>query len=315
MGTPVPVPPVVVPERAAARERPPIPADDRAPQHLRVPAPRRAWPIVRRAATSFYDDQMTQHAGALTYYALMSLFPALLLALSVLGLFGEYPRTYNAIVNGLEGVVPATILDSLAKSVEHAVERRGAAATALAVSVLVGFYGITGVLESTRRALNVVFSIECGRGFLRRKAVDVLSAIVLMSLIGATLTLMFIGPGVVERLVGSNAAAVWAVARWPTAFVAAILVFAWLYYVTADRSHRRFRLVTPGAVVGVIAWVALSAAFAQYVVRFPEISALYGGFATAILLVIWLWLTGVCLLFGAELDAAVEAERRSPEPA
>jgi membrane protein len=305
--------PAATRELPAEREqrRPPIPADNRAPRSMRLSGARRAGPVVKRAAVAFYDDQMTQHAGALTYYALMSLFPALLLSLSVLGLFGEYPRTYDAIVDGLGGVVPATILDTLDSSIEHAVERRGAAATALVVSVLVGFYGITGVLESARRALNVVFDVECGRGFLRRKAVDVFSAIVLMALIGLTLVLMFIGGGAVGRLLGPEAAQLWTVARWPAALFVAMLVFAWLYFVTADRRHRRFRLFTPGAVVGVVAWLGLSAAFAQYVMSFPEISALYGAFAAAILVVFWLWMTGVCLLFGAELDASFERERRA----
>lgn len=305
------MPPVIAADRAAPGERPPIPSDDRAPRSLRLSDARRIWPVLRRAGLAFYDDQMTQHAGALTYYALMSVFPAALLAVAVLGIFGEYPRTYDAIVNGLDGLVPAAILDSLDTSFQHAVERRGAAVTALIVSVAVGFYGITGVLESARRALNVVFDIERGRGFLRRKAVDVCSAVVLMTLVGATLTLAFVAPPVVERVFGDGAAAVWNVGRWPAALLVATLIFAWLYYVTADRRHRRFRLVTPGAVVGVVAWVLLSLVFTEYVIRFPEISALYGGFATAILLVVWLWLTGVCLLFGAELDASVERERRA----
>lgn len=295
----------------APGERPPIPSDDRAPRSLRLGDLRRTWPVLKRAGLAFYDDQMTQHASALTYYALMSVFPAALLAVAVLGLFGEYPRTYDAVVTGLDGLVPATILDSLDRSFQHAVERRGAAVGALIVSILIGFYGITGVLESARRALNVVFEIERGRGFLRRKTVDVFSAIVLMTLVGATLTLIFVAPPVIDRIFGENVASIWELARWPAGLFVATLIFAWLYYVTADRSHRRFRLVTPGALVGVAAWVLVSLIFTEYVIRFPEISALYGGFATAILLVVWLWLTGVCLLFGAELDASLERERRA----
>ena len=124
---------------------------------------------------SFYDDQMTHHAAALTYYALMSLFPALLLAVSLLGLLGQYPETYNAIINYLRDVAPPSVLDPIDRSLRSALQSKGTATTALAISAVVALYGTTGALEAARRALNVVFELEGGRSFLRRKALDVAS--------------------------------------------------------------------------------------------------------------------------------------------
>jgi membrane protein len=275
---------------------------------------RRVGRIVKRAALAFYDDQATHHAAALTYYGLLSLFPAALLALSLLGLIGQYPRTYLAILDYLRDVVPPQTLDAIDSSLRSALRSKGTAAGGLALSVAVAFYGTTGVLEAARRALNVVFEIEHGRGFVRRKAVDVASTFALMGLVVVTLVLMFLGGGLAREVfdligLGSTAAELWNLARWPAAMAVAILLFSWLYYVTPDVRHRGFRWVLPGAAVGVAIWIAVSGAFSLYMSNIANVSALYGAFATAIVLIVWLWLTNVALLFGAELNAELEREK------
>src|SRR5918911_2223196 len=154
---------------------------------------RRLAAIGKRTVVSFYDDQMTHHAAALTYYALMSLFPAVLLALSLLGLLGQYPDTYNAILGYLREAAPASVVDPLDRSLRGALQSKGTAATALVISVMVAFYGTTGALEAARRALNVVFEVRRGRSFLRRQAIDVASTVVLMVLVLASLIMVFVG--------------------------------------------------------------------------------------------------------------------------
>ena len=275
---------------------------------------RRAGATVKRTVVAFYDDQMTHHAAALTYYALMSLFPAVLLALSLLGLLGQYPATYNAIIGYLREVAPASVVEPLDRSLRGALQSKGTAATALGISVVVALYGTTGALEAARRALNVVFEVHNGRSFLRRKAVDIGSTFVLMTLVLVTLVLAFVGGGFAEDLLGfvglgSTAARVWNLARWPGAVATAMLVFAFIYYVTPDVKHRSFRWVTPGAVVGVLLWLGASFALSTYVSRVADVGAIYGTFAGAIVLVVWLWLTNVALLLGAELNRAIERER------
>ncbi|MCW2952377.1 MAG: YihY/virulence factor BrkB family protein [Conexibacter sp.] len=279
---------------------------------------KRIGTIVKRALVSFYDDQMTHHAAALTYYGLMSLFPALLLAVSLLGLAGQYPATYDAIIGYLRRVAPGSALVPLDRSLRGALQSKGTATTALAFSVVVALYGSTGVLEATRRALNVVFEAKSGRSFLRRKIVDVLSSVVLMTLILVSLVLVFVGGGLAENLLsflglGPAVADVWNVARWPAAVVVAVLVFSFLYYVTPDVEQRAFRWVTPGAVVGVSLWLLASWGFTKYVSSVADVGAIYGAFAGAIVLVGWIWLTNVALLFGAELDAEIEREKQLRE--
>ncbi|MCW3029152.1 MAG: YihY/virulence factor BrkB family protein, partial [Solirubrobacterales bacterium] len=210
---------------------------------------------------SFYDDQGTHHAAALTYYALMSLFPTLLLGVSLLGLSGEYPDTYNAIVSHLRGVVPAATLAPLDVAVRAALKSKSTAAVGLVVAILTALYGATGYLEAARRALNVVFRAPGGRGFVRRKLIDIASTFVLLGLVLTTVVLMFAGGGLAREVLGSEAASVWRIARWPGAFASALLVFSYIYYVTPDLRRRAFRLIAPGALVGVALWVAGSSGF------------------------------------------------------
>jgi membrane protein len=286
--------------------------------------PRRARPmsrvvtIVKRTLVSFYDDQITHHAGALTYYSLMSLFPAALLGLSLLGLLGQYPETYNAIINYLEDVAPASVVEPLDRSLRTALQNKGTATTALIISVVVALYGTTGVLEAARRALNVVFEVEAGRGFMRRKGVDVLSTAVLMTLVLASLVMVFVGGRFADDMLGfiglgSTAAEVWSLVRWPGALLAAMLAFAYIYYVTPDVEQRSFRWVTPGAIVGVLVWLLASIGLKTYLESIADVGALYGTFTAAIVLVAWLWLTNVALLFGAELNAEIEREKEISE--
>jgi membrane protein len=275
---------------------------------------RRAGAIVSRTLVSFYDDQMTHHAAALTYYALMSLFPAVLLALSLLGLLGQYPETYNAIIGYLREVAPASVVDPVDRSLRGALQSKGTAATALVIGVAVALYGTTGALEAARRALNVVFEVDGGRTFVRRKLIDVASTFVLMALVLLSLVLAFVGGGFAEDLLGfvglgSTAAQAWNLARWPAAVATAMLVFAFIYYVTPDVQQRSFRWVTPGAAVGVLLWLGASFGLSFYVSKVADVGAIYGTFAGAIVLVAWLWLTNVALLLGAELNAEIERQR------
>jgi membrane protein len=209
-------------------------------------------------------------------------------------------------------------VEPLDRSLEEALRSKSTAATGVAISVAVMFYGTTGALEAARRALNVVFEIESGRTFLRRKLVDVASTIVLLALVLVTGVLVFVGGGFAEDLLGyiglgPAAADIWGIARWPGALLMAMLVFSYVYFITPDVQQRSFRWVTPGAVVGVMLWLLASWAFSAYISRVADVGAIYGAFAGAIVLVAWIWLTNVALLFGAELNAEIERQKELHE--
>ena len=274
--------------------------------------------VIKRTLVSFYDDQMTHHAAALTYYALMSLFPTVLLGLSLLGLLGQYPETYDAIMEYAREVAPDSVVTPLDRSLEQALQNKSTAATALAISVAVVLYGTTGALEAVRRALNVVFEIESGRSFVRRKLIDVASTAVLLALALVTGILVFVGGGFADDLLGfiglgATAADIWNIARWPAALLVAMLVFSFIYFITPDVQQRSWRWVTPGAVVGVVLWLLASWSFSTYISRVADVGAIYGAFTGAIVLVAWIWLSNVALLFGAELNAEIERQKELGE--
>ncbi len=273
------------------------------------------WRVAKSSVISFYEDQGTHHAAALTYYALMSLFPTLLLAVSLLGLLGQYPATYKDILGHLRGVVPAATLAPLDAAVRAALKSKGTAAVGLGVATLTALYGATGYLEAVRRALGAIFRAGAGRSFVRRKLVDTASTFVLLGLVITALVLMFAGGGVAREALGTEAAAVWRTARWPGAFTSALFMFCFIYYVTPDVRQRGFRWVAPGALVAVAVWLAASAAFSAYLANFKSFNVTYGSFAAAIILLVWLWLTNVALLFGAEVNAAIARAHDAGETA
>ncbi len=274
---------------------------------------RKTTGILKRTAVSFYDDQMTHHAAALTYYCLMSLFPVALLSLSLLGLLGQYPATYDSIIGYLRDVAPPDVVDPLDSALRSALQQQGTAVAGVAISLGLMLYGTTGALEGARRALNVVFEIDSGRSFARRKSIDIGFTFVLIALCIVTAVLVFVGGGFASDLLGfagfgSTVAEAWSVARWPGAVAVAMLTFCLIYYVTPDVQHRSFRSLAPGAAVGVGIWLAVSLGFSFYISRIADVGAIYGSFAGAIVLIGWLWLTNVAMLIGAELNAEIERQ-------
>lgn len=286
-----------------------------APTSAPATAPRA---ILRRSLRSFYDDQMTHHAAALTYFGLMSLFPLILLGVALLGLIGQYPATYDAILAVLDDVVPDSTLNAIDASLESALRSKGTAATALLVGLVAALYGTTGVLEAARRALNVTYEASEARGFVRRKATDIASTLLMLGLVLVTLVLIFVGGDLAAELfdlvgLGAPAATVWSVARWPLALAVAVLLFAWVYHVAPNVRHRGLRWIAPGAIIGVLIWLAASAIFSFIVSNFAAVNATYGTFTAAVVLLVWLWLTNLALLFGAEINAEIERGQQSEE--
>lgn len=289
--------------------RPEAPTTDR----RRTATFKRAARVAKGALVAFWRDQGTHHAGALTYYALMSLFPLLLLAVSLLALIGQYPSTYNAIIHHLHTIVPANALATVNAGLKAALRDRGTALAALLLGVFSAFYGATGYLEAARRAFNVIFAVRRGRSFLRRKLTDIASTIVLLVLVISAVVLMFGTGHVVRGLLGSDAASMWRIGRWPLAVVIALAVFSFIYFVTPDTPKRGLRSIIPGAAVGVAIWLLASAAFSEFLARVSSLDATYGSFAAVVVLLVWLWLTNVALFLGAEVNAEIARRRLTSE--
>jgi membrane protein len=273
--------------------------------------------VLERAFANFRAHEMTDSAGTLTYFAMMSLFPALLLGVTLLGLFGQETLVTDAssylLENGADEDTAAVVSNALDRVISSS---GGALGFALVISVVLAMNGASGAFAAAGRALNTVYGVEEDRGFVRRKLVDVGSTLVVIVLFSIVLVAMFLGGQIADDLLGriglgSTAAAVWSVARWPVALFAAMVGYALVYSLAPNIVPRRFRWLTPGAALGVVLWILLSAGFAVYIKNFATYGAAYGAFGAAIVLLLWLYVSANAFLFGAEVNAELERQERA----
>jgi membrane protein len=281
------------------------------------PGPAIAVADLKRAFSRFRKDEVTDHAAALTYYSLLSLFPALLFAVAVLGFFGQQGLVDSAASYLKTAGAPRETVDAITAALQSAQSQRGTALTALVIGLATSLYGASGAFGAVGRALNHIWRVQEGRGFVTHKLHDILWTLVLVALALVTFVLLFLGGSVAGDVLesiglGDTAVAIWRIARWPGALVSAMLIYAVVYFAAPNVEIRHWRFLTPGAIFGVITWIVASALFFVYVSNFSSYGATYGAFATMVVLLVWIWLTNVVLLFGAELNWAVDL-RRSPE--
>ncbi|MGK2938979.1 MAG: YihY/virulence factor BrkB family protein [Solirubrobacteraceae bacterium] len=282
------------------------------PEAAPGPAPHGPIAIGKATVQRFLDDQMTDRAAALTYYSMMSLFPALFVVVALLGLLGTEQLVQEAVDYAAEQGADAALADAIEESLRGAISRAGdGLGAALVVGIAIAAYGASGAFAAAGRALNKVHRVEDDRGFVRQKAENLGWTMVVVLLAIVTLISVFLGGGIAEDLfgrigLGEEAASIWNVARWPVALACALLIYAVVYAFAPDVEPRRLRWITPGAVLGVGAWILATIGFTFYVRNFGSYGATYGAFAAAVILLLWLWITNLCLLLGAELNAVLE---------
>ena len=272
---------------------------------------------LKTAFKRFQDDQITDNAAALTYYSLLSLFPALLFAVAALGIFGQQGLINEAADHLTDAGAPESTVNSVTSALESAQSQRGTAVGAFVIGLVISLNGASGAFAAAGRALNKIWRVEEGRGFVHRKAHDVGWTLVVLVMALVTFVLLFLGGGLATDIfdaigLGSEFGTVWSIVRWPLALLGVMTIYAILYYAAPNVDVPRFRWLTPGAIFGVLVTIVASGAFFFYVSNFSSYSATYGAFAGAVILLIWLWLANVVLLFGAELNAVIDL-RRSPE--
>ena len=270
----------------------------------------------KRVFQRFQADHMTDHAAALTYFVMMSLFPALLVGVALLGLLGDQSLVTEAVSYARENGAPAEAAEALEASLSATVENAGGAVSfALALGIVVAIYGAAGAFGGAGRALNVVYGAEETRGFVRHKLADIGWTLVVIALALVALFSVFLGGGLAHDLfgvigLGDTAVAIWRVARWLVAIAAVLAIYALAYAFAPNIRPRRLRWISPGASAGMVIWLLASAGFFFYVSNFGKYGATYGAFAGAVILLLWLYLSNLAFLFGAELNAELENEQR-----
>jgi membrane protein len=260
---------------------------------------------------------MGDRAAGVTYYSLMSLFPALLFAVAVLGFFGQQSLISDAADYLRDAGAPSDVVDAVSGALRSAQDKRGAAIGALVLGLATSLYGASGAFGAMGRALNVIWRVEEGRGFVRKKVADIGATLTVLVLMLVTLVLVFLGGSLANDVfgaigLGDTAADIWRIARWPLALCSMMVLYAVIYYAAPNVEVRDFKLITPGAVFGVVTWIVASIGFFFYVSNFSSYGATYGAFAGAVILLVWLWLSSFVMLLGAELNAVIDL-RRTPE--
>jgi membrane protein len=270
--------------------------------------------VLRKTAREFGADQCTDLAAALTYYAVLSIFPALVAVVSLLGVFGEGQRTTDALLQIIGDLGPRSTVDTLRPPIQQLVESP-AAGVALVVGLLGAVWSASGYVGAFGRAMNRIYEIDEGRPVWKLRPLQLM--ITLGGLVmAAVAAFMLAVSGPVASAIGSAigigeaAMIAWSVIRWPIIVILMILAVAVLYYATPNVQQPKFRWISVGAGVAIITWIAASALFGLYVAHFSNYNKTYGALAGVIVFLLWLWITNLALLFGAELDAELERGRQ-----
>jgi membrane protein len=269
------------------------------------------WPMLKRTASEFRDDNLTDWAAALTYYGLLSLFPGLIALISIVGLVGDPNGATEAITEIVTAIGPQSAAQTFAGPIESVASDRGTAGTAFVFGLAVALWSASGYVGAFIRASNVIYETREGRPFWKLRPLQI-AVTLIMVLLGVMLVigLVLTGPvvdAVAEPLgIDSTAVAVWNVAKWPAMAAIFVLMVSVLYYASPNAKIRGFRWVTPGSVVAIVVWAIASAAFALYVANFGSYDKVYGTLGGLVALLVWLWISNLAILFGHELNAELE---------
>jgi membrane protein len=269
--------------------------------------------VLKRTIKEFKQDNLTDWAAALTYYGVLSVFPMLLVLVSLLGLIGQ--SATQPLIDNVGTVAPGAAKDIVTSAIQNLQKSQGAAGILFIVGLAGALWSASGYIAAFMRASNAIWDVEEGRPFWKtiplRVGITLFTVVVLAVL---ALAVVLTGPlakqvGNVVGL-GSTAVTVWDIAKWPVMIVIVSLMFAFLYWASPNVRHPKFQWVSPGGLVAVLLWILASAAFAFYVANFGSYNKTYGALGGVIIFLVWLWISNIAILLGAEFNAEIERGRQ-----
>ena len=299
-----------------ARTDPPTPGPDdpRKPEDPSDLTKRSWFYVLRKTYHEFGEDQCTDLAAALTYYAVLSIFPAMLALISVLGVLGQAPKAVKTVVDTLQPLLSTQTLEIVENALNQVADSQGAG-VALVLGVLVALWSASGYVGAFGRAMNKIYEIEEGRPFWKLRPIMLVLTLIAVVLAAIALLLLIVSGPLAKSIgdtigLGDTALTVWKIAKWPILAVIVVVVVALLYYATPNVKQPKFRWISVGAGVAILVWVIASVGFAFYVGNFSSYNKTYGSLAGVIVTLLFLWITNLALLFGGELDAELERGRQ-----
>ncbi|HEX8066902.1 MAG TPA: YihY/virulence factor BrkB family protein [Thermoleophilaceae bacterium] len=284
-----------------------------APEHPGQLEGRSLVATLKRTVKEFQADNLTDWAAALTYYAILSIFPALIVLVSILGLVGT--SATQPLLDNLATVAPGPAQEIFTSAIQNLQSSRGAAGVLAIVGIAGALWSASGYVAAFMRASNSIYEVEEGRPIWKTAPVrlGVTLALVIGSLVTAV-AVVFTG-GLAKQAgnvlgLGDTALTVWSIAKWPVLLVLVSLLFALLYWAAPNVRQPGFRWISPGGVFAVLVWVVASAAFALYVTSFASYNKTYGALGGVVVFLVWLWISNIAVLLGAELNAELERSRQ-----
>src|SRR5215218_7313744 len=275
---------------------------------------RRNWrQLLKRTVKEFQDDNLTDWAAALTYYAILALFPALVVLVALLGLVGQQ-GTIDTFIESMRSAGLSGAADNIQGPLNDVVSQKGGAGALLGFGLLGAIWSASGYLGAFMRASNAIYEVEEGRPFWKLRPLQVaLTVVGIICLAFVLIGLVVSGPlaeAVGDAIgLGDAAVTVYSIAKWPILIAVVMMLFAALYYAAPNVKQPRFRWVSPGGVVAVLIWIAASVGFGFYVSNFGSYNKTYGTLGGVITFLVWMWITNIAILLGAEFDAELERER------
>lgn len=266
---------------------------------------------LKRTWSEFQEDNLTDWAAALTYYALLSLFPALIATVSLLGLFGDPTATTRSLTEIITDLGPESAAETFKGPIESVTANRGTAGAAFVLGLAVALWSASGYVAAFGRASNVIYETPEGRPFWKLRPLQ-LAVTLAMVLLMVVLALGLVSTGPVLNAIagpiglGDTAVTVWSIAKWPAMGAIFLLMVAVLYHASPNVRLRRFRWVSAGSLVAIAVWIVASALFAFYVANFGSYNKTYGTLGGLIALLVWFWISNLAILFGHQLNAERE---------
>ena len=282
------------------------------------------WRVLKRTGKEFNDDALTDWAAALTYYAILAIFPGLLALVSIVGLMGE--STAQSLLTNLQTATPGPAKDIVTNTITGLQKSQGAAGIMFVVGIAGAIWSASGYVAAFMRASNSIYEIGEGRPIYKTLPTRVGVTIVMLVLLVIAAVGVVVTGGLAKEVgqlvgVGDTGVMIWDIAKWPVLLLVVSFMISLLYWAAPNVKQPGFKWITPGGVLAVLTWVVTSGLFALYVANFGSYNKTYGALGGVIAFLTWLWISNIAILFGAELNSELERQRRieagqptEPEP-
>jgi membrane protein len=281
-------------------------------------ARRSLFVTLKRTALEFKEDNLADWAAALTYYGLLSLFPALIALVSIVGIFGDPATTTRELTDIVTQIGPSSAADTFSGPIESITSNRSTAGILLLVGLATALWAASNYVGAFMRASNIAWETPEGRSFFKLRPLQMLVTLAMVIVLAlVALSLVLTGP-IVEAVgssvgIGDTALTIWDIAKWPVLLAVVILMLSVLYYAAPNVKVPGFRWITPGSALAVVIWLIASALFALYVANFGSYDKTYGTLGGVVAMLVWMWITNLALLFGVEFNAERERNRELAE--